>query len=48
MWDNLALQHARTQPSDPGEGYRALQRVALAEVGLSELVDRARARQKVA
>jgi alpha-ketoglutarate-dependent taurine dioxygenase len=42
MWDNLVLQHARTRRSDPGEGRRALQRVALAEVGLQELVDRAR------
>jgi len=45
MWDNLALQHARTEHSDPAQGKRALQRVALAEVGLQELVDRARAKQ---
>jgi len=45
MWDNLALQHARTEHSDPAQGKRALQRVALAEVGLQELVERARARQ---
>ncbi|MEZ5891468.1 MAG: TauD/TfdA family dioxygenase [Xanthobacteraceae bacterium] len=29
VWDNMALQHARTAQSDPGEGRRALQRVAL-------------------
>ena len=42
IWDNLAVQHARTKPSDPAEGRRALQRVALAEVGLQVLVERAR------
>jgi taurine dioxygenase len=45
VWDNLAVQHARTRRSDPSEGKRALQRVALAEVGLPELIERARARQ---
>lgn len=45
MWDNLALQHARREQSDYAGGPRALQRVALAEVGLPELVERARARQ---
>jgi alpha-ketoglutarate-dependent taurine dioxygenase len=48
MWDNLAIQHARTEESRPSGGKRALQRVALAEVGLQELVDRARERQKAA
>jgi alpha-ketoglutarate-dependent taurine dioxygenase len=42
VWDNLAVQHARNRPSDPSEGPRALQRVALAEVGLPELIERAR------
>ncbi len=45
MLDNLAVQHARTEHSDPSGGARALQRVALAEVGLPELIERARARQ---
>ncbi len=45
MWDNLALQHARREKSDFAGGPRALQRVALSEVGLQELVERARARQ---
>jgi taurine dioxygenase len=44
MWDNLALQHARREPSDFAGGARALQRVALAEAGLPELVARARER----
>ncbi len=48
VWDNLAVQHARTKRSDPSEGKRALQRVALAEVGLQELIERARERQKAA
>jgi alpha-ketoglutarate-dependent taurine dioxygenase len=48
IWDNLAVQHARTQRSDPAEGPRALQRVALAEVGLPELIERARERQQAA
>ncbi|MDR2858549.1 MAG: TauD/TfdA family dioxygenase [Novosphingobium sp.] len=48
IWDNLALQHARTRRSDPSEGKRALQRVALAEVGLPELIERARQRQQAA
>lgn len=29
VWDNLALQHARTRPSLPSEGERVLQRVAI-------------------
>lgn len=45
MWDNLALQHARREHSDFAGGARALQRVALAEVGLGELIERARARE---
>jgi taurine dioxygenase len=45
IWDNLALQHARTEEAVPSRGRRALQRVALSEVGLPELVERARARE---
>lgn len=45
MWDNLALQHARTEHSDPGRGKRALQRVALSDVTLDEHIERARARE---
>lgn len=45
LWDNLAIQHARREHSDYAGGPRALQRVALAEVGLPELIERARARQ---
>ena len=44
MWDNLVLQHARTQESDPGEGPRALQRVALCSITLDEQIALARAR----
>lgn len=45
MWDNLAVQHARREHSDYAGGPRALQRVALAELGLAELIERARAQQ---
>jgi alpha-ketoglutarate-dependent taurine dioxygenase len=48
MWDNLAVQHARTKKSEPSEGARALQRVALSEVGLDALIERAREREKAA
>jgi len=48
MWDNLVLQHARTEHSDPGRGKRALQRVALSYVTLEETVEIARARQQAA
>ena len=44
MWDNLMLQHARTEEAEPQAGRRALQRVALSTVALPELVERARAR----
>ncbi len=47
IWDNLAIQHARPERSEPAGGKRALQRVALSEVGLSELVERARAKKTV-
>jgi taurine dioxygenase len=39
MWDNLAIQHARTEEANPRAGKRALQRVALAEVGFQELLE---------
>ncbi|MCB2076395.1 MAG: TauD/TfdA family dioxygenase [Novosphingobium sp.] len=45
LWDNLALQHARTKHSDPVQGKRALQRVALCDTALPELIERARARE---
>lgn len=45
MWDNLVLQHARTEQSDPGQGKRALQRVALSNVTLQETIEIAKAKQ---
>lgn len=48
MWDNLALQHARTEEANPSKGKRALQRVALAAVSFAELLARARERQTAA
>ncbi|RZK00303.1 MAG: TauD/TfdA family dioxygenase [Novosphingobium sp.] len=47
MWDNLAIQHARTEEAHPRSGKRALQRVALARVGFHELLARARAAEAV-
>lgn len=44
MWDNWVLQHARTEVSDPGQGKRALQRVALSDTTLDEHVANARAK----
>lgn len=46
MWDNLVLQHARTQASQPAGGRRALQRVALSDTPLDVHVDRARQRER--
>jgi len=48
IWDNLSLQHARTEEAFPGNGRRALQRVALSDVALPELIARARARHSEA
>lgn len=44
MWDNVALQHARPERSDPAGGPRTLRRVALARLGYHELLERQRAR----
>lgn len=46
IWDNLAVQHSRPERSSPEQGKRALQRVALSEMGLPELIARIRARAK--
>jgi alpha-ketoglutarate-dependent taurine dioxygenase len=45
IWDNLAVQHARTKDADVAEGERALQRVALNEMTYSELIARAQQRE---
>ncbi len=47
MIDNIALQHARTREALPGMGARALQRVALSEVTLDELVEHAREQERM-
>ena len=44
IWDNLAVQHARPARSALEDGGRALQRVAISDVGYAELVERARRR----
>jgi taurine dioxygenase len=45
VWDNLAVQHARTDQADIADGRRLLQRVALNEVPYEELIRRARDKQ---
>lgn len=45
VWDNLAVQHARTRAAEPSGGTRALQRVALGKVGFLEQLERLRQRQ---
>jgi taurine dioxygenase len=42
IWDNLAVQHARLEVADPTEGARAVQRVAVNDVSVPELLARAR------
>ena len=39
IWDNLAIQHARTRASAPSEGVRALQRVAIGKHGFREQLE---------
>jgi len=39
IWDNLAIQHARTRPSPPSSGVRQLQRVALGEHGFIDQLE---------
>lgn len=48
MWDNLVLQHSRTEESDPADGPRGLQRVALSNLTLQQTIDMAKARQEAA
>jgi taurine dioxygenase len=46
IWDNLALQHSRPKVADLAAGVRAVQRVAINEVGYSELIERAREQER--
>jgi taurine dioxygenase len=46
IWDNLAIQHARTDEANIASGRRLLQRVALNEVTYDELIAKAWDRQK--
>ena len=41
IWDNLAVQHARLEAADPAKGARAVQRVAVNDVSVPELIERA-------
>lgn len=42
IWDNVAVQHARTRAAEPSEGVRALQRVAIGEYGFLDQLERLR------
>jgi taurine dioxygenase len=46
VWDNLVVQHARTEEADVSAGTRVLQRATANEVTYAELIDRARARER--
>jgi taurine dioxygenase len=46
IWDNLAVQHARTAEASIADGRRLLQRVALNEVTYDVLIERAWDRQR--
>ena len=48
MWDNIVLQHSRTEISDPADGPRGLQRVALSNLTLEQTIEMARARAAAA
>lgn len=45
VWDNIAVQHARTAEAPLSEGERAVQRVSLNSIGISDMVERARRHQ---
>jgi taurine dioxygenase len=42
VWDNLAVQHARTEQADRAQGRRDMQRVTLHDIALNEVVARAK------
>lgn len=44
IWDNIAVQHARPAMAEPAAGPRVLQRVAVNEVSLPVILERARRR----
>jgi taurine dioxygenase len=46
IWDNLAVQHARTREASIGDGARVFQRVTINEVTYPELIARAQDRQR--
>ena len=46
IWDNLAVQHARTEKADLSKGHRVMQRVALNEIAFPELLARARQKER--
>ena len=43
VWDNLAIQHARTEQVERSQGKRDMQRVTMHHIGLAEVNERAKA-----
>ncbi len=43
IWDNLAIQHARTRAAEPSQGKRIMRRVQLGRIGFIEQLERAAA-----
>lgn len=48
IWDNLAIQHARTRVAEPSQGKRIMRRVQLGRIGFIEQLDVRRRRAEVA
>ncbi|MDE2302744.1 MAG: TauD/TfdA family dioxygenase [Sphingomonadales bacterium] len=48
LWDNRAVQHARRAPADPAAGARRMRRVVIGDTSFTELVARARQRERAA
>ena len=42
IWDNLAIQHARTRAAELSQGRRVMRRVQLGKVGFIEQLERVR------
>jgi len=48
IWDNLAIQHARTREADPSDGPRRLQRVQIGRHGFLDQLEKVKQRAAVA
>ena len=45
IWDNLAIQHARTRAAEPSQGKRIMRRVQMGKIGFMEQWERVRLRR---